>query len=79
MAKTKVLLPQSGMGMQEAEVQKWLKQVGDKIEEGEILVELEAAKSVVEVPAPVSGVLAEILAEEGETVEVRSVLAIMET
>lgn len=79
MAQIDVLLPQFGMGMTEAEIQEWQKKVGDRVEEGDVLVEVEAAKSVMEIPSPVSGTLTSILAEEGETVEVRSVLAVIET
>lgn len=79
MPQTKILLPQFGMGMTEAEIQGWQKKVGDRVEEGDVLVEVEAAKALVEIPSPVSGILARIIAETGETVEVRSVLAIIET
>ncbi len=79
MAITDVLLPQYGMGMQDGDITKWLKAVGDSVTEGEALVEVEAAKTTVEVPAPVSGTLVEILAPEGETVEVRTVIARIET
>lgn len=79
MARINVLLPQFGMGMTEGEIQEWKKAVGDRVEEGEILLEVEAAKSVVEIPAPVSGTLTTIKAEEGDTVEVRSILGTIET
>lgn len=75
MAQMKVLLPQFGMGMQEGEIAKWLKNVGDHVVAGEPLVEIEAAKSVVEVPSPGSGTLTQIIAQEGDTVEVRSHIA----
>ncbi len=78
MAITDVLLPQYGMGMQDGDITKWLKAVGDSVAEGEPLVEVEAAKTTVEVPSPVSGTLVEILAPEGETVEVRTVIARIE-
>lgn len=78
MAKLKVLLPQFGMGMQDGEVVRWLKAVGDTVAEGEPLVEIEAAKTTVEVPAPAGGTLIAIAAEEGETVEVRGHLATLE-
>jgi pyruvate dehydrogenase E2 component (dihydrolipoamide acetyltransferase)/2-oxoglutarate dehydrogenase E2 component (dihydrolipoamide succinyltransferase) len=74
-ANMKVLLPQFGMGMQEAEIVRWLKAVGDQVETGEALVEIEAAKTTVEVPSPGSGVLKEIISEEGTTVEVRGHIA----
>lgn len=75
MANMKVLLPQFGMGMQDAEIVRWMKAVGDRVEAGEPLLEIEAAKTTVEVPSPGAGTLTEILAEEGDTVEVRSHIA----
>ena len=78
MAKLKVLLPQFGMGMQDGEIIRWLKAVGDTVAEGEPLVEIEAAKTTVEVPAPAAGTLVEIIAEEGETVDVRGHIATLE-
>lgn len=78
MAKLKVLLPQFGMGMQDGEIIRWLKAVGDIVAEGEPLVEIEAAKTTVEVPSPAAGTLIEIVAEEGETVDVRGHIATLE-
>lgn len=75
MANMKVLLPQFGMGMQDAEIVRWLKGVGDKVEAGEPLVEVEAAKATVEVPSPGSGTLTDILVAEGESADVRSHIA----
>jgi len=75
MANMKVLLPQFGMGMQDAEIVRWMKAVGDGVEAGEPLVEIEAAKTTVEVPSPGSGTLSEILVEEGESVTVRTHIA----
>jgi pyruvate/2-oxoglutarate dehydrogenase complex dihydrolipoamide acyltransferase (E2) component len=79
MSDYKVLLPQYGMGMQDAEIVRWMKAVGDSIAEGDLLVEIEAAKTTVEVPSPVAGTLTEILAEEGETVDVRAHIATIRT
>ena len=70
-----VLLPQFGMGMKDGEILRWHKAVGDQVHEGEILVEVEAAKTTVEVPAPSAGELVEVLAAEGETVNVRAIIA----
>jgi pyruvate/2-oxoglutarate dehydrogenase complex dihydrolipoamide acyltransferase (E2) component len=78
MAKLKVLLPQFGMGMQDGEIIRWLKAVGDSVADGEPLVEIEAAKTTVEVPSPAAGTLIEIIAEEGETVDVRGHIATLE-
>ncbi len=79
MAEHVVILPQYGMGMQDGEIVRWVKSAGDRVEEGETLVEVEAAKTTVEVPAPVAGTLLRIVAGEGETVDVRAPIAIIET
>ncbi|KPF92026.1 biotin attachment protein [Novosphingobium sp. AAP83] len=78
MAKLKVLLPQFGMGMQDGEIVRWLKSVGDTVADGEPLVEIEAAKTTVEVPSPAAGTLIEIVADEGDTVDVRAHIATIE-
>ena len=79
MAEFTMVLPQYGMGMQDGEIVRWLKKVGERVEEGENLVEVEAAKTTVEVPAPVSGTLLRILADSGDTVDVRAAIAVIET
>jgi pyruvate/2-oxoglutarate dehydrogenase complex dihydrolipoamide acyltransferase (E2) component len=79
MAKIKVLLPQFGMGMQDGEIVRWMKAVGEGVEAGEMLLEVEAAKTIVEVPAPASGTLIEILVQEGETADVRSHIATIQS
>jgi pyruvate/2-oxoglutarate dehydrogenase complex dihydrolipoamide acyltransferase (E2) component len=75
MANLKVLLPQFGMGMQDGEIVRWLKAVGDTVQEGEPLVEIEAAKTTVEVPSPGTGTLSAIIVEEGDTADVRAHIA----
>jgi pyruvate dehydrogenase E2 component (dihydrolipoamide acetyltransferase) len=65
--------------MQEGKILRWLKEVGDRVEEGEPLLEIEAEKVTVEVPSPRSGILARIVAEVDETVPVREVIAIIMT
>jgi pyruvate dehydrogenase E2 component (dihydrolipoamide acetyltransferase) len=72
-----IVLPQWGMEMQEATIVRWLKQEGDPIREGEPLVEVETAKIETEMESPASGVVAHILAPEGATVPIRTVLAIV--
>lgn len=76
---TEMRLPQFGMGMSEAQIVRWLKSEGETVEKGEPLVEVEAAKTSVEVPAPVSGVLSRIVAVEGVVVPVYEVLARIDT
>jgi pyruvate dehydrogenase E2 component (dihydrolipoamide acetyltransferase) len=65
------------MGMQEGRILRWLKQVGEPVQEGEPLVEIEAEKVEVEVPCPQSGILARIVVDVDETVPVREVIAII--
>src|SRR6185312_16177914 len=67
---TTITMPQLGESVIEGMVGNWLKQVGDQIEKYDSLVELETDKASAELPAPVSGVLAEILVEPGTTVAV---------
>lgn len=74
---TEIRLPQWGMGMREGTVLRWLKQEGDRVEEGDELVEIEAAKVTEVVAAPASGVLARVLVPEGQTIPVRTVLALI--
>ena len=70
-------VPQLGESISEATVARWMKAPGDAVEADEPLVELETDKVTVEVPAPRSGVLEEILAGEGDEVEVGAVLGRM--
>ena len=79
MARVEVLLPQWGMGMSEGTISSWLKSVGDTVAEDEPLAEVEAEKVEETLESPASGKLAEIVVPEGETVEVRTVVAIIET
>jgi 2-oxoglutarate dehydrogenase E2 component (dihydrolipoamide succinyltransferase) len=70
-----VVMPQMGVSVSEGTVTKWLKNVGDTIEADEPLLEISTDKVDTEVPANASGVLSEVLVQEGETVEVGTVLA----
>jgi pyruvate dehydrogenase E2 component (dihydrolipoyllysine-residue acetyltransferase) len=74
-----VRLPQWGMGMQEGTVVRWFKHEGDVVEADEDLVEIEAAKTTQAVTAPVGGVLLRVLVPEGDTIPVRTPLAVLAT
>lgn len=78
MATVDVLLPQWGMGMSEGTITSWLKAVGERVQEDEPLAEVEAEKVEETLESPASGTLVEIKVPEGETVEVRSVVAVIE-
>ncbi len=73
-----VNLPQFGMGMTEGTIEQWLKREGDPVTEGEDIAEVEAEKTTVVVIAPESGTLSRILVQEGETVPVFTVLALID-
>jgi 2-oxoglutarate dehydrogenase E2 component (dihydrolipoamide succinyltransferase) len=72
-----VMVPTLGESVTEATVSTWFKKVGDTVAQDEMLCELETDKVSVEVPAPAAGVLTEILAPEGATVEASGKLAVI--
>ncbi|MEO0048804.1 MAG: hypothetical protein RL556_136, partial [Actinomycetota bacterium] len=63
-------LPDVGEGLTEAEIVTWMVKPGDTVTVNQIICEIETAKSLVELPVPFAGVVSELLAKEGETVEV---------
>ncbi len=71
---TEIRVPTLGESVTEATVAQWFKKQGDTVAADEPLVELETDKVTVEVPAPAAGVLSEIVAKSGETVEVGALL-----
>jgi pyruvate/2-oxoglutarate dehydrogenase complex dihydrolipoamide acyltransferase (E2) component len=73
-----VNFPKSGMGIEEGTALRWLKAVGEKVRKGEVLVEIETAKALQEVEAPVSGTLVRILLAEGDTAAVNTPIAVIE-
>lgn len=75
---TEIRVPTLGESVTEATIAQWFKKPGDAVNVDEPLVELETDKVTVEVPAPASGTLAEISVQEGETVEVGALLAMLE-
>ena len=78
MASQNVIMPQMGESIQEGTLTKWHKKVGDKVQREEILFEISTDKVDTEIPSPVSGTLTQILAEEGQTVSVNSVVAVID-
>lgn len=73
-----VTMPNLGYDMEEGKLQRWLKQIGDSIERGEPLAEIETDKTTVEMEAIASGTLAEIVVQEGDTAAVGAVIAVLE-
>lgn len=79
MAKMNIVLPAMGEGIIEATINKWLVSKGATVSEEDPLVEIATDKVDTEVPAPASGTIAELLAEEGSIVKVGDTIAVLET
>lgn len=77
--KIDLVMPKMGESLQEGTIIRWLKQVGDKVERDEMILEISTDKVDTEIPAPASGVITKIFAKEQETVEVGKVIAEIET
>ena len=73
-----VVMPQMGESIFEGTVTKWLKKIGEKVERDEPLFEISTDKVDAEIPAPSAGVLKEIKVKEGETVEINTVVGILD-
>ncbi len=73
-----IVVPTLGESVSDATVARWMKKAGDAIAQDEPVVELETDKVTLEVPSPVAGTLADIVAAEGSTVEVGALLARVE-
>lgn len=74
-----IRIPSLGESVTEATVAKWLKQVGDEVDADEPVAELETDKVAMEVNAPSAGVISELVVDEGETVEVGTLIARMDS
>jgi pyruvate dehydrogenase E2 component (dihydrolipoamide acetyltransferase) len=79
MARVEVPMPQMGESIAEGTVSVWLKKVGDRVERDEPIMEISTDKVDAEIPSPVAGVLAEVVVSEGQTVEVGTIVAFIET
>ena len=79
MAQAELIMPKMGESIMEATILKWLKKPGDKIEQDESVLEVATDKVDTEVPSTHAGVLKEILAKEGEVVQVGKSIAIITT
>lgn len=70
-----IILPKIGMAMQDALIVEWIKQVGEPVAKGEVLLKMETEKVVEELESPETGILAEILVPAEEYADVGAVLA----
>jgi pyruvate dehydrogenase E2 component (dihydrolipoamide acetyltransferase) len=74
---TQVTLPRLGQGMETGTILRWLKSVGDRVEKGDVLYEVETEKATQEVEADESGVLLKLVAQEGDEIEVGKPIAVI--
>src|ERR1043165_1730765 len=77
MAETKLIMPQMGESIFEGTLTKWLKQPGDAVKRDEPIFEISTDKIDTEIPSPVAGILQKILIQEGQTVEINTVVGII--
>src|SRR5688500_6510296 len=77
MAKT-VVMPQMGESVAEGTIVRWLKKVGDAVERDEPLFEISTDKVDAEIPSPSAGVLSEVKVQEGATVPINTVVAVID-
>ncbi len=75
---TNVIMPQMGESIFEGTITKWLKKVGDRVARDEPLFEISTDKVDSEIPSPAAGVLSEILVQEGKTVQINTVVAVID-
>src|SRR6187399_2204527 len=75
---TEVVMPQMGESIAEGTITRWMKKVGDRVERDEPLFEISTDKVDAEIPSPAAGTLTEIRFKEGETVEVNTVVAVLD-
>ncbi|WP_343894647.1 biotin/lipoyl-containing protein, partial [Janibacter melonis] len=79
MALQKFNLPDPGEGLTEADLVTWRVAVGDEVKVNDMVVEVETAKSLVELPIPFAGRVVELLAAEGDTVDVGAPIIVVDT
>lgn len=70
-----IIMPKAGMDMHEGTITEWLKELGDPVEEGEALLEIETDKVTMEVESPVAGVLLKRYFDDGDVVPVVTIIA----
>src|SRR5258708_7837814 len=75
---TNVIMPQMGESIFEGTVTKWLKKPGDQVVRDEPLFEISTDKVDAEIPSPSAGVLTQVLVKEGETVQINTVVAVLD-
>lgn len=79
MSRVQIPMPQMGESITEGTVSVWLKGIGDRVDRDEPIMEIATDKVDAEIPSPAAGVLTEILVQEGETVEVGTIVGYVDT
>ena len=79
MARLDVIMPQMGESIAEGTLSRWMKKVGEPVKRDEPIFEISTDKVDAEIPAPAAGVLVEIKVQEGQTVPVQTVVAVIDT
>src|SRR5512140_852545 len=79
MARVDVIMPQMGESIVEGTLSRWMKKLGEPVKRDEPIFEISTDKVDAEIPSPSAGVLAEIKVQEGQTVPVQTVVAVIET
>src|SRR5437762_8697627 len=74
---TEVIMPQMGESIAEGTITKWMKKVGDTVKRDEPIFEISTDKVDAEIPSPVAGTLTEIRVQEGQTVAINTVVAVI--
>ena len=72
---TEIAVPEMGEGITEVTIMRWLKAIGEAVDEGEAIAAVETDKASMEIEAPVSGTLTELLVEAGDSPEVGDPIA----
>ena len=78
MMKKEIVMPKIGLDMEEGTIESWEKKVGDRVAEGDVLCKIETDKAVTDVESTVNGTLCEIVAQEGDAVEITKTIAWVE-
>lgn len=72
-----IIIPNQGLTITEIVVTKWHKKIGDPLQKGEVILDFESDKAVIELAAPVAGILSKILVEEGETIAIGGIVGVI--
>lgn len=78
MSSEEIRLPRLSMGMEDGEIVEWLKQPGDSVKVGDILVEIDTGKALTELECPLTGILSKVIADRGSTITVGDVIAVID-